>query len=182
MQELWAKMYPENLDLTSSTENYTQKALNGFKSIVLFQLDAAATRQLEKLQEEQNKERQQLATKRKNWEDQMSVLITIAESEWDKAGASLVSGYNTWKKTFETELAEKNAQWYENYENFLESKQEWINDQYLYAVNVANAKVIDQSGLDVESTIAEALADTAIEAMNHEPIMPPPSLVHIILK
>ena len=67
MQELWAKMYPENLDLTSLTENYTQKALNGFKSIVLFQLDAAATRQLEKLQEEQNKERQQLATKRKNW-------------------------------------------------------------------------------------------------------------------
>ena len=170
MQELWAKMYPENVDLTSSTENYTQKALNGFKSIVLFQFDAAATRQLEKLQEEQNKERQQLATKRKNWEEQMSVLITIAESEWDKAGASLVSGYNTWKKTFETELAEKNAQWYENYENFLESKQEWINDQYLYAVNVANAKVIDQSGLDVESTIAEALADTAIEAMNHEPI------------
>lgn len=100
----------------------------------------------------------------------MTVLITIAESEWDKAGASLVSGYNTWKKTFETELAEKNAQWYENYENFLESKQKWINDQYLYAVNVANAKVIDQSGLDVESTIAEALADTAIEAMNYEPI------------
>ena len=170
MGELWIELYPENLDLTSSTENYTQKALNGFKSIVLFQFDAAATRQLEKLQEEQNKERQQLATKRKNWEDQMSVLITIAESEWDKAGASLVSGYNTWKKTFETELAEKNAQWYENYENFLESKQEWINDQYLYAVNVANAKVIDQSGQDVESTIAEALADTAIEAMNHEPI------------
>lgn len=58
----------------------------------------------------------------------------------------------------------------ENYENFLESKQEWINDQYLYAVNVANAKVIDQSGLDVESTIALALADTAIESINHEPI------------
>ena len=55
MQELWAKMYPENLDLTSSTENYTQKALNGFKSIVLFQFDVASTRQLEKLQEEQNK-------------------------------------------------------------------------------------------------------------------------------
>ena len=58
----------------------------------------------------------------------------------------------------------------ENYENFLESKQEWINDQYLYAVNVANAKVIDQSGLDVESTIAETLADTTIEAMNYESI------------
>ena len=67
MQELWIELYPENLDLTSSTENYTQKALNGFKSIVLFQFDVASTRQLEKLQEEQNKERQQLATKRKNW-------------------------------------------------------------------------------------------------------------------
>ena len=46
MGELWIELYPENLDLTSSTENYTQKALNGFKSIVLFQFDAAATRQL----------------------------------------------------------------------------------------------------------------------------------------
>ena len=170
MHLLWRDLYPENIDLTSATETYTGEIIQNFKSIILEQFDAATNIQLIKLQEEQNKERKQLATKRKNWEDQMAVLVTIAEGEWDKAGESLVSGYNNWRKAFETEFNEKNAGWYGNYETFLQAKQEWINEQYLYAVNVANADVIEQSGLDVESTIAAALAATEITKLNYEPI------------
>ncbi|MBQ1710272.1 MAG: hypothetical protein II032_04075, partial [Treponema sp.] len=102
----------------------------------------------------------------------MAIIINIAEAEWDKAGESLVSGYNEWKTAFNKELEEKNTQWYENYSKFLQKKQDWIDKQYLYAVNVANSNVIARSGLDVESEIAQALADAEVAKLNFKPIDP----------
>ena len=170
MYKFYSELYPENIDYTGVTENYTSKTMQDFKAIVLAQFDKASEVQLNKLLEEQNKERKQLATKKENWEEQMSVLLKIAEVEWKKAEEILLSGYNTWKKIFDTEYTEKYNQWNENYEKFLEAKQEWVNEQYLYAVNVGNSKLIDQSGLDVESTIAAVLAETQISKLNYEAI------------
>ncbi|MCR5100041.1 MAG: hypothetical protein K6B41_01650, partial [Butyrivibrio sp.] len=172
LYSLWHNIYPTTLDYSVSTENYTATALADFKQIVLTQFDYAEEVKLRMLKDQQDKERKQLATKRDAWEKQMAIIINIAEAEWDKAGESLVSGYNEWKTAFNKELEEKDTQWYENYTSFLQKKQDWIDKQYLYAVNVANSNVIARSGLDAESEIAQALADAEVAKLNYKPIDP----------
>lgn len=166
-------LYSENrINFSNTTELYTHSALQNYKKMVLASFDQAVKAQMEVFDAKQNKEIDQLATKRTSWENQMLLITTLAEIEWNKAGETLVSGYNDWKKKFIKEYNEKQLEWTTNYTSFLEKKENWVNEQFLYAVNVGNSEVLDNSGLDVESAISQALTQLTVDSISLEIIDP----------
>lgn len=171
--QLSKELYRTNaINLSNPAESYSRSALQSYKSMVLASFDQAVAAQMQLFDVEQDKERSQLQTKRNEWESQMLLISSLAEVEWAKAGESLVSGYNEWRKSFTKEYTQKTLDWEKNYSKFLQKKQEWVNEQYLYAVNMGNAEVLDNSGLDVESAIASSLAELNVDAIELDVIDP----------
>lgn len=165
--DLAKSLYSDSrINFSNGTESYTHEALTKYKKMILDSFDQAVKAQMEVYEANQNKERNQLNTKRLAWENQMLLISNLAEVEWNKAGESLTSGYNEWKKKFIKEYNEKQLAWKNNYNTFIEQKQNWVNEQFLYAVNMGNAEVLDNSGLDVEAAIAQCLAQVTVDSMS----------------
>jgi cell wall-associated NlpC family hydrolase len=77
-------------------------------------------------------------------------------------------GYYNWQKKFDGEYQAKTGAWDLNYLDFVNEKQQWIEDQYLYAVNVESAGLFDYTGNDAAGIVEQALAQLSVERMNRE--------------
>jgi murein DD-endopeptidase MepM/ murein hydrolase activator NlpD len=103
---------------------------------------------------------------RSAWEEQVKQVIAGGMQEWSKAQGRFNNDYNNWKRSFQNEYNAKTSQWEENYLRFVLEKQEWVETQYVHAVNVGNAGLLEQSGADVGAVISRALSGTLVERMS----------------
>jgi hypothetical protein len=106
------------------------------------------------------------------WQDQVEQIRQMGYSAWDKARGKLNEGYNTWRKNFGDEYQAKTGAWDLGYLEFVNQKQGWVEEQYLYAVNRGNAELFEYTGLDSGPVIAQALAGLSVERMNRERLDP----------
>jgi hypothetical protein len=106
------------------------------------------------------------------WQEQVNQIRQAGLSEWDKARSRMNEGYNNWRKKFSDEYQAKATAWDFNYLEFINEKQLWIEDQYLYAVNVGNSGLFEYTENNADQVIGQALAKLSVERMNREYIDP----------
>jgi hypothetical protein len=106
------------------------------------------------------------------WRDQAEQIRQAGFSEWEKARARMNEEYSIWRRKFDDEYQAKTGAWDFSYLEFVNEKQRWIDDQYLYAVNAGNAGLFDYTGTDAALVIGQALARISVERMDRETIDP----------
>ncbi|MDR2376069.1 MAG: C40 family peptidase [Treponema sp.] len=106
------------------------------------------------------------------WLEQVDQIRQAGLSEWNKARSRMNEGYNTWRKNFNDEYQAKTAAWDLNYLEFVNEKQIWVEDQYLYAVNVGNSGLFEYAGDNADQIIEQSLAKVSVGRMNRETIDP----------
>jgi hypothetical protein len=106
------------------------------------------------------------------WQEQVEQIRQTGLSQWEKARAALNEGYNNWRKNFGNEYQAKTEAWDLNYFDFVNQKQSWVEDQYLYAVYGGNPELFEYSGGDPSQAAGQALARLSVERMNRESVDP----------
>jgi hypothetical protein len=142
------------------TEPYTQATIDDLKAAALLSVKNAQDSRLAVREAEWTLALQRFKAEKDEWYGQIALILQISNAEWAKAEGKINAGYKDWQTEFRRSYENRAALWQSNYDSFLTGKQSWITDQYLYATNAANGKVIAQSGLDVESAISKTMKDT----------------------
>jgi hypothetical protein len=118
------------------------------------------------------------------WQEQVSQIRQAGLSEWNRARSRMNEGYNNWRKNFYDEYQTKTAAWDLNYLEFVNEKQSWVEDQYLYAVNVGNSGLFEYATGETngnangkangfaDQVIEQALAKLSVDRMNRGTIDP----------
>jgi exonuclease VII small subunit len=106
------------------------------------------------------------------WQEQVEQVRQTGLSEWQKARSRMNEAYYNWQKNFSDEYQAKTGAWDLNYLDFTDKKQQWIDEQYLYAVNVRSAGLFDYTESDAAQVIGQTLAQLSVEKLNRESFDP----------
>ncbi|MCR4790856.1 MAG: hypothetical protein K5839_07235, partial [Treponemataceae bacterium] len=109
-----------------------------------------------------NLNRHDLAEQRNNWKNMMDLVIVAGRNEWERGQKQLVSDRKNWQKEF-SDSAEKNLKvWNENYQEFLDDKALWVENQYLMASEGKWLENTDGRHTDMSKILEESLAKSKL--------------------
>ncbi|GHV62857.1 hypothetical protein AGMMS49587_10960 [Spirochaetia bacterium] len=151
-----------------AAEPYTKRAEQDLAAVLTEAVTNWSVSGLEVKEKEWELLRKDYEKQFKAWIAQAYDIEDIALREWQKAREKLNEGYNKWRQNFTREYEAKSNGWEVNYLSFAMAKQEWVEDQYIYAANVGNADVYEQLGMETETAIGKAIYDLNMERMNRE--------------
>jgi hypothetical protein len=151
-----------------STEGYTELTEGELADLADLALRNAISLELSVREQEWELASEDFEKQYGAWEEQARELYAIAGAEWEKAKGSFNEGYNRWRQKFIGEYEAKTGEWEENYRKFVKAKQEWAEEQYVYAANVGNAGQLEQAGADAEAVIGQGLAELEVSRMGRE--------------
>jgi exonuclease VII small subunit len=151
-----------------TTEPYTEQEIALLRDSVLAALDRNSALALSAKEWEWNLRREDFLAQFRSWQEQVEQVEQTGIEEWQKAREKMNEGYYVWQKKFGNEYQTRTGAWDANYLEFVNEKQQWIEEQYLYAVNVRNAGLFDYTEADASRIIGEALAQFSVEKLNRE--------------
>jgi cell wall-associated NlpC family hydrolase len=154
------------------TESYTENEIVLLKEASLAALETDTALRLAVKEQEWGLIIGDFLNQYNTWQEQVNQIRQSGLSEWDKARSRMNEGYNNWRKKFSDEYQAKAAAWDFSYLEFVNEKQLWIEDQYLYAVNVGNSGLFEYTEDNADQVIGQALAKLSVERMNRESIDP----------
>lgn len=65
------------------------------------------------------------------WNDKNALILETAQEDWLLAKEQINASYNEWQKEFSNEYQRSSASWADNYQEFLDKKEDWLFRQYL---------------------------------------------------
>jgi exonuclease VII small subunit len=107
-----------------------------------------------------------------SWQEQVEQIKQTGLSEWQKARSKMNESYYSWQKKFSDEYHAKTDAWDINYLEFTGKKQQWVDEQYLYAVNVRSAGLFDYAEIDPARIIGQTMTQFSSERLNRESFDP----------
>ncbi|MDR1972753.1 MAG: hypothetical protein LBQ46_12635 [Treponema sp.] len=157
---------------TRAAETYTENEIVLLRASALSALDKSSSLALSVKEREWELTMADFLNQYYAWQEQVEQIRQAGLSEWTKARSRMNEGYNNWRKSFSDEYQAKADAWDLNYLEFVTGKQQWVDDQYLYAVSVGNVGLFDYTESDAAQIVAQTLARLSIEQMNRETIDP----------
>ncbi|MDR0399509.1 MAG: hypothetical protein LBH51_01025 [Treponema sp.] len=157
---------------TRTAEPYTEQEIALLRAAVLAAEDENSVLALSAKEWEWSLRMKDFHAQFYSWREQVEQIRRTGLSEWEKARARMNEGYFNWQKNFADEYRKKTGEWDLNYLEFVNEKRQWIEDQYLYAVNVENAGLFDYADNDAARMAGQALARFSVERMNRETFDP----------
>ncbi|MDR0669313.1 MAG: hypothetical protein LBF95_04450, partial [Treponema sp.] len=154
------------------TETYTEHEILLLREVGLAALDTDTAFRLSVKEQEWGLIFGDFLNQYSAWQEQVNQIRQAGLSEWNKARSRMNEGYNTWRQNFNDEYQEKTAVWDLNYLAFVNEKQLWIEDQYIYAVNVGNSGLFEYAEGSADQVIEQTLAKLSVGRMNREHIDP----------
>ena len=173
---------PENLqnhfvDANRQTEEYYSSAIQSYIQMINSAEQAKNAALAEVYENELNSSFSRLMAEKNRIVNLIKETAMTAETEWDKAEKRMRASWNTWKRSFFKEYNEVTEQWTENYESFLCSKQDWINESYMNVSSDAGIQSMSLAGMKGDESIEKArqkmqsLAQSELETVNVREIL-----------
>jgi hypothetical protein len=166
--ELEGELFGSRILYTRTAEFYTEQETALLRASVLAAMDKNSALALSVKELEWDLQMKDFLDQYYAWQEQVEQIKRAGLSEWGKARSIMNEGYYNWQKKFDGEYQAKTSAWDLNYLEFVNEKQQWIEDQYLYAVNVESAGLFDYTGNDAAGIAGQALSQLSVERMNRE--------------
>jgi hypothetical protein len=157
---------------TRAAETYTEQEIVLLKDSILAALDRNSTLALSVKEWEWDLQMDDFLSQYHSWQEQVEQIRQAGLAEWQKARIKMNEGYYFWQKRFSDEYQAKTGAWDLNYLEFVNEKQKWVDEQYIYAVNVRNAGLFDYTESDTAGIIERTLAQFSVEKLNRESFDP----------
>jgi len=140
-----------------ASEDYTGQTLSLLKENMLAAFDNLALAKLSLKEQEWHIAVEDFNKQKSEWTSLIETVWGKSYDEWVKAEEKINSDYFTWKENFTENYTKQSAAWEENYNEFLSSKDNWMTEQYMYAVNFSNYGILESSGLDAARIVNSSL-------------------------
>jgi hypothetical protein len=178
--DLEGELFGSRILYTRTAEFYTEQEIALLRASALASMDQNSALALSVKEWEWALQMRDFLDQYSAWQEQVEQIRWTGSSEWEKARSRMNEGYYNWQKKFDGEYREKTDAWDLNYLEFVNEKRQWVEDQYLYAVNVESAGLFDYTESDAARITGQVLAQLSIERMNQE-IFDPSSYTDTLL-
>lgn len=126
----YKSLYNTKVDFASSTEEYTgwlqqlmvQQAISSFED--------SALQILGQSQHQWQLERDLLDRRQGLWEAEVLETLAAGEKSWQRVEERLNKEYTLWRRSFQKELEERQGEWEQNYLDFLQKKESWVQESH----------------------------------------------------
>ncbi|MDR1353747.1 MAG: hypothetical protein LBK05_10750, partial [Treponema sp.] len=170
--ELEGELFGSRVLYTRAAEFYTEEEIVLLRTSALAAMEKNSALALSVKEWEWDLQMKDFLDQYYAWQEQVEQIKRAGLSEWEKARSKMNEGYYNWQKKFDGEYQAKTSAWDLNYLEFVNEKRQWIEDQYLYAVNVEGAGLFDYTGSGGAGTAGQTLAQLAVERMDRETFDP----------
>jgi hypothetical protein len=169
---LEGELFDSRVLYTRPAETYTEGEITLLRSSALAAFDRNTALELSVKEREWALLTSDFLNQYYAWQEQVEQIRQAGLSEWQKARSRINEDYRIWQRKFSDEYQAKTGAWDLSYLDFVSEKQRWIEEQYLYAVNVENSGLFDYTEADAAQVIGQALARLSVERLDRETIDP----------
>ncbi|RKX81181.1 MAG: hypothetical protein DRP57_12190, partial [Spirochaetes bacterium] len=142
-----------------------RKALVQIKNEILALNTGRYERYAEIKEHEWNLMWENLKFRKTQWQDSIKTIMRKGNSEWSRSVRKFEGSRRDWVKRFRQEYTDKKDLWNKKYGNFLNAKNQWINDTAIKAAFAGNKNILDTIGLSADGGATQT--ETAIGDMEN---------------
>ena len=126
----YKSLYNTKVDLASGTEEYTA----WLQSVMVQQASAgwedSALQVIGQSEHQWQLERDLLNRRQGLWEAEVMETLSAGEVSWQRVEEKLNKEYTLWRRSFQKELEERQGEWEQNYLDFLQKKEAWVQESH----------------------------------------------------
>ncbi|MCI6664641.1 MAG: hypothetical protein MSL09_10565, partial [Spirochaetia bacterium] len=126
----YKSLYNTKVDVASGTEEYTA----WLQSVMVQQASAgwedSALQVIGQSQHQWQLERDLLNRRQGLWEAEVMETLSAGAKSWQRVEEKLNKEYTLWRRSFQKELEERQGEWEQNYLDFLQKKEAWVQESH----------------------------------------------------
>ena len=151
----YKSLYNTKVDLASGTEGYTVWLQNLMVQQAISSFEDSALQILGQSQHQWQLERDLLDRRQGLWEAEVMETLAAGKKSWQHVEERLNKEYTLWRRSFQKELEERQGEWEQNYLDFLQKKEAWVQESHRQGL---------VQGLVSESELVSAINQQDLEA------------------